>query len=172
MEQILIIDNGSGKVKSGFSGEYSPRSIIPSIIGRPKNMNRLVGLTKDEYLGDEAQQKRRILKISYPMEHCNINDWTDMEMIWDHIFLVELRVSSDEYPVLITEPFHNPNANIEKITEIMFETFNVPAMKIAIPGELSIYSEGKTTGIVCESGDGNTHITPVFNGFTQRHAIK
>ena len=54
--QILVIDNGSGVVKAGFSGEDAPCSIFPSIVGRPKNLNVLIGLeTKGEYLGDEAQ---------------------------------------------------------------------------------------------------------------------
>ncbi len=53
--QILVVDNGSGVVKAGFSGEDAPRAIFPSIVGRPKNISVLVGVDpKDEYLGDEA----------------------------------------------------------------------------------------------------------------------
>ena len=85
--QILVVDNGSGVVKAGFSGEDAPRSIFPSIVGRPKNLNVLIGVEcKDEYLGDEAQQKRGILKISYPIEHGIVKDWDDMEKIWNHTF--------------------------------------------------------------------------------------
>ena len=66
--QILVIDNGSGFIKAGFSGEEAPRCIFPSIIGKPKNLNALVGIDcKEEYLGDEAHQKRGVLKISYPI---------------------------------------------------------------------------------------------------------
>jgi actin, other eukaryote len=101
--QILVIDTGSGVVKAGFSGEDAPRSIFPSIVGRPKNLNVLIGVeSKDEYLGDEAQQKRGILKISNPIEHAIIKDFDDMEKIWNHTFYVELRVSPDEHPVLLT----------------------------------------------------------------------
>ena len=55
-QQVVVVDNGSGVVKAGFSGEDAPRAIFPSIVGRPKNISVLVGVeSKDEYLGDEAQ---------------------------------------------------------------------------------------------------------------------
>ena len=69
-QQVCVIDNGSGVVKAGFSGEDAPRAIFPSIIGRPKNPGAIIGVeAKDEYIGDEAQQKRGVLKISYPIAH-------------------------------------------------------------------------------------------------------
>jgi actin, other eukaryote len=168
----LVIDNGSGVVKAGFSGEDAPRAIFPSIIGRPKTPPALLGVEcKDEYIGDEAQQKRGILKISYPIEHGIVKYWDDMEKIWNHTFYVELRVSPDEHRVLLTEAPHNPKVNREKMTQIMFETFNVPAMYIAIQAVLSLYSAGRTTGIVVDSGDGVTHTTPVYEGFSLPYAV-
>lgn len=171
-QTTCVIDNGSGVVKAGFSGEDAPRAIFPSIIGRPKNPGVLIGVeAKDEYIGDEAQQKRGVLKISYPIAHGIVQDWDDMEKIWNHTFYVELRVSPDEHPVLLTEAPLNPKVNREKMTQIMFETFNVPSLYVAIQAVLSLYSAGRTTGIVCDAGDGVTHTVPIYEGFSIPHAV-
>ncbi len=171
-QQTCVIDNGSGVVKAGFSGEDAPRSIFPSIVGRPKNPGVIIGVeAKDEYIGDEAQQKRGVLKITYPIEHGIVKDWDDMEKIWNHTFYVELRVSPDEHPVMLTEAPLNPKVNREKMTQIMFETFTVPCLYVAIQATLSLYSAGRTTGIVCDSGDGVTHTVPIYEGFSIPHAV-
>lgn len=84
----------------------------------------------------------------------------------------ELRVDPTEHNVMLTEAPHNPKANREKMCEVMFETHNVNGFYIAIQAVLSLYANGRTTGLVVDSGDGVTHTVPVYEGFQIPHAVQ
>lgn len=170
--QPVVIDNGSGNLKAGFAGEDKPRLYGLAIIGRPKYQKIMAGLiltdeaSKDDtFIGNVAQQNRGLLRLSYPIEHGVVVNWDDMEKLWAHTYTQELRINAEEHPLLITEAPLNPRSNRDRMCQVLFEQFNVPCMYISIQAVLSLYASGRTTGVVIDSGDGVTHIVPVYEGF-------
>ncbi|GBC04043.1 hypothetical protein RclHR1_05490006 [Rhizophagus clarus] len=171
--QPVVIDNGSGVIKAGFAGDENPKCFFPSYVGRPKHVRIMAGAVEgDVFIGRKAQELRGLLKIKYPIEHGIVTDWDDMERIWKYIYEEELKTASEEHPVLLTEAPLNPRNNRELAAQMLFETFNVPALFASIQAVLSLYSSGRTTGIVLDSGDGVTHTVPVFEGFALPNAIR
>ena len=100
----VVIDNGSGMCKAGLSGDDAPRTSFPAIVGRAKYENIMVGMNdKDAYVGEEAQAKKGVLNLKYPIAHGMVKDWDDLTEIWHHCFYNELRVTPSEHPCLLTE---------------------------------------------------------------------
>lgn len=173
INQPVVIDNGTGVIKAGFAGDQIPKCRFPNYVGRPKHVRVMAGaLEGDIFIGAKAEEHRGLLSIKYPMEHGIVTDWNDMEKIWSYIYSKDqLSTFSEEHPVLLTEAPLNPRPNREKAAEILFETFNVPALFISMQAVLSLYSTGRTTGVVLDSGDGVTHSVPIYEGFALPHSI-
>ncbi|XP_053137219.1 actin-like [Hemicordylus capensis] len=168
----VIIDNGSGLCKAGISGEEAPRTVVATMVGYPKSQAIMFGpVQRQYYVGKEAQDKRGILSFRYPVEHGIVTSWDDMEKIWRYIYRHELRIKARERPVLLTEAPLNPEPNREKMTEIMFENFHVPAMFVGLQALLALYASARTTGLVLDSGDGVTLTVPIFKGHCLLHGI-
>lgn len=155
-----------------YSNLSSPNT-NKSRIGKPKYSKVMAGALEGEtFIGKSAQENRGFLKLRHPIEHGIVTNWDDMTAIWQHIFTLELRTSTEDHPVLLTEAPLNPRANRKKCAQIFFETFNTPALYLSIQAILALYASGKTTGVVLDSGDGVLHVVPVYQGFSLASAIK
>lgn len=182
--RCIVIDNGSDTMKVGFAGDDAPRSVFPSVVGRPRTKDTSSSTddgTRDDpkenifYVGDEALSKRGTgALLKYPIAHGLVTNWDDMEKIWHHTFYntnLGYNTSLEDHPVLLTEVVLNSKANRERMTQIMFETFNVPALYIATQHQMSLYSSGRTTGVVLDFGEGAFHIVPIYEGYVLSHVI-
>ncbi|KZT59460.1 Actin/actin-like protein [Calocera cornea HHB12733] len=171
----LVVDNGTGYVKIGYAGSNFPEHVFPSIIGRPilRAEERASGaIIKDIMVGDEAAQNRNYLQISHPMEHGIIRNWEDMKILWDYTFDEVMHVDPRGRKILLTEPPMNPKVNRQRMCQVMFEEYGFQGVYVAIQAVLTLYAQGLTTGVVVDSGDGVTHIVPVYEGFALSHITK
>lgn len=161
--ETVVIDNGSGTFLAGLSDQVSPRCIIkPNAVGRPKHKT---GIIKDDnIIGDRLYPMRNTLSLSYPIERGVVTNWDDMERIWRYMYDQELRIKSEDRPVLIADATLNPAGNREKMLQVMMETFHVPGFLAMNQGLLSLYASGRTTGTVLNVGDGVCHVDTAYEG--------
>lgn len=173
--RIVVCDNGTGFVKCGFAGENFPKSIFPSLVGRPilraEEAVQKDILLKDIMFGDEAAAVRSNLEISYPVENGIVKNWEDMEKLWDYTFKERLAINPREHRILLTEPPLNPKRNRERLVEVMLEKYGFEGCNITTQAMLTLYAQGIMTGVVIDTGDGVTHVVPVFEGYVPQHLI-
>ena len=124
-------------------------------------------------VGDEANQVRSALDIKYPMDNGFVRNWEDMEHLWDYAFYEKLGQSSfQDDKILLTEAPLNPLKNRERMVETMLEKYNFNGVYVAIQAVLALYAQGLNSGVVVDSGDGVTHIVPVYESIVLNHLIK
>jgi len=187
----VVIDNGTGYTKMGFAANTEPQFIIPSMIvtneavaqskaGTAKVAAQKKGIEDlDFFIGDDAAQYTNTYQTAYPIRHGQIDNWSHMERYWEHCIFKYLRCEPEDHYFLLTEPPLNAPENREYTAEIMFETFNVPGLYIAVQAVLALAAswtsnkvERTLTGTVIDSGDGVTHVIPVAEGYVIGSSIK
>mmetsp|Transcript_39982 Transcript_39982/g.98065 ORF Transcript_39982/g.98065 Transcript_39982/m.98065 type:complete len:394 (+) Transcript_39982:38-1219(+) len=173
--KIVVCDNGTGFVKCGFAGANFPTAIFPSMVGRPilRFEEKIDNVEiKDIMVGDEAAKLRMMLQLTYPLENGIVRNWDDVLHVWDYTFNERLGITPGECKILLTEPPQNPKSNREKLVEVMFEKYGFAAAYVAIQAILTLYAQGLFSGVVVDSGDGVTHVVPVYEGFSLPHLTR
>jgi actin-related protein 2 len=127
---------------------------------------------QDIMVGDEAVANRRALEISYPLENGVVRNWEDMEHVWSYLFAEKLRTPTEGKRVLLTEAPMNPKENKRKMLEVMFEKYGFGFAQLETQAILTLYGQGRMTGLVLDSGDGVTHIVSVYQGYVLPHLTR
>lgn len=147
------------------------------MVGRPilraeEALNDSVVL-KPIMCGDEAADSRvrPSLDCTYPVDEGIVKNWEDMDHLWNYTFTEKLKIDPKEHKILLTEPPMNPKENREKLCEHMFEAFGFDQVNVSIQAMLTLYAQGLFTGVVVDTGDGVSHVVPVFEGFVPENLI-
>jgi actin beta/gamma 1 len=108
--------------------------------------------------------KKGRLMLKYPMEHGIITDWEAMNLVWSYIYKRELRINSEEHPLLVLESPLTPIHQRHKTAMIFFEEYNVPAFHLAPTCVAGLMASGRNSGIMLDIGDGVLSVVPILNG--------
>lgn len=192
-QDVIVLDNGSGFIKVGFSGEDAPRAVLPTAV--TTTLLDRQGDAEHAALGDSAAQAKSTShygeealrqhakesgagSITWPVWRGEIqaqgNSKEALESLWDHTFRNVLGIEQEELPILIADPLplgQGTYPSRQWVAEIMFERFKVKSLVIFNTAALSLFSTGRTRGLVVESGEGLTQAVPVFEGYAIPHAI-
>jgi len=181
--KVIVIDNGSRFFRAGFSGEQQPTTVFPSIVSKSKPVKQ--GEDADPYIsedsesehqgpivGDEAHQRRHKDVFTSPLVDGLVVNWDDLETIWRYTFTDKLKVNVQEHAVMLMEPLLNPKSVRSHMTQLLFETFDAPAVFIGSQAEMALFSSGNTTGVVLDSGAGHSKAVPVYCLHPIPHAVQ
>ncbi|XP_030750943.1 actin-3-like [Sitophilus oryzae] len=159
LKPTIVIDMGSGETKAGLAENEYPSCTIPTALSS----------CDDTYnFGEEALERDR---FTYPIQHGIVQNFDYVEKLFEHILVSQLRVSPAEHPVLLNQCPKNPQRDKEKLAELMFEKFDVPAVYEEINSVLTFYSSGRPAGLIVESGHGVTSVVPILSGYAISEAI-
>lgn len=152
----LVIDNGSYHLRIGHSGDDAPTKAIST-------NSRTLSLVEGN-----------LHKRTFPyIQHGMVCDWDRMENMLRTAFFDELRAAPEEAQgVMITEKALSPKASREKMTEMMFETFNTNRFFTITDQVLAIYSNGRSSGLNIDIGLDSVNVCPVYEGYVLPHAFQ
>ena len=168
----LVLDLGTAQVKHGWSTGGQPTSVFPTVVGRGRHRGAMQKLgLRDSYVGRKAQARRGILSLSSPIRNGVVENWDDLELIWEHIWEGEGRGgggaandNDDESRVLVTVPPLCPPSDWRRMGEMLLEGHGVGGIYLANKSVLSMYGGGRTTGVCVDSGEDMTYIVPCWEG--------
>ncbi|XP_010124080.1 PREDICTED: actin-like protein 7A [Chlamydotis macqueenii] len=168
--EAVVIDIGTGYFKCGFAGDAWPSYVVSSPVGKP--MQETGSNQKNTFVGRELQNSSIPLTPINPIRHGIVVDWNCVQDTLDFIFQTEMKIQPEDHAVLLSVPPLCSMTDKERYAEMMFEGLHVPAIHIAYQSHLSMYSYGKTSALVVESGHGASHVVPIYEGYATRSIIE
>lgn len=153
----IVIETGSAFTRAGFSGEYSPKFMLPTPYGKDSNNN---------YYFDENQLNDPIpdKEVYSPLTDGCIHDWNAISKYWRYIYDEKFKLDPTEWPFVTTEHIWNPAENKKRVLELAFEDLQVPIFSLLKSPLCATYESGRPTGLVIDVGASVASVTPVVEG--------
>jgi len=185
-QDVVVIDGGSGYLKVGFSGEDAPRAVLPTAVCKvDESKDDEAQVSSDSaaqkkshfFYGEDALMQANAV-ATRPVQRGEIQltstEKEAMENLWEHTFRNVLGVEQEDLPCLLADTMPLGQASYATrtwVAEVMFEKIKVKSLAIFNTAALSLFSTGRTRGLMVESGEGITQAVPVFEGYAIPHAI-
>ncbi|RMB88233.1 hypothetical protein DUI87_35390 [Hirundo rustica rustica] len=176
----LVFDIGSFSVRAGYAGEDCPKADFPTTVGllSPDEVSLELDGDKDKkggkvyYIDTNALHvAREGVEVLSPLKNGMIEDWECFQAILDHTYGKHVKSEPGLHPVLMSEAPWNTRAKREKLTELMFEHYNIPAFFLCKTAVLTAFANGRSTGLVLDSGATHTTAIPVHDGYILQQGI-
>lgn len=176
----LVFDPGHFSLRVGYAGEDCPKAEIPSWVGTSPDLSEADQMDTDEeikskkkYHIDTAQLNfpKKDMEVSSFMKDGMINDWDMFEEVLNYSYKKIIQSESEFHPVLFSEAPWNKKDKREKLCQLMFEKYNVPAFFLVKNAVLAAFANGRSTALVIDSGATHTSAVPVHDGYVLQHAI-
>ena len=180
--EVIVVDVGTGYIKAGYSGEDLPRVVLPTIIGMHESSSVDDATTNagdskpnkvvSKKMGNEAYLHQSDHELYNPIQRGIVTDWEKLTDLLEHVFYTELGIEPRNATVLMTDSPMSRKSDKQQLASIMFDHFRFKAFALQNTAALSLFSNGTTTGLVAESGEGVTYTVPVFEGYALPHALQ
>jgi len=188
----LVFDGGHYSLRVGYAQEDTPKAEIPAVVGIGEDANGLATLEGEVMEVDEKKPDsssinqsnkkyyidtntlcvpRQGVEVASYMKECMVEDWDIFEKVLDYSYKKIIQSESEFHPVLMSEAPWNNRVKREKLTELMFEKYNVPAFFLVKNAVLAAFANGGSTGLVVDSGATHTTAVPVLDGYVLGQAI-
>ncbi|KAI1722733.1 actin domain-containing protein [Ditylenchus destructor] len=182
----IVFDAGSHSFRAGYGGEEYPKFDIPAYVGvREAEMESKTDATIEEVASGRKGIKKNdyfigTTKVNVPRSNTEIisymkdgliEDWDAFEKVLDYLYKDCLLADSQHHSVLFTEAPWNTKDRREKLTELLFEKYNVPAFYLVKNAVLAAFANGRVAGLILDSGATHTSAIPVYDGYCLTHAV-
>ncbi|XP_026767763.1 actin-like protein 6B isoform X3 [Pangasianodon hypophthalmus] len=175
----LVFDIGSFSTRAGYAGEDCPKADFPTSLGvhvEEAGPGEMAAEQENNgrsfYLDTTALHVPRAeVELISPLKNGMIEDWEGFQAIMDHVYSKHIKSEPGLHPVLMSEAPWNSRAKREKLTELMFEHYNIPAFFLCKTAVLTAFANGRATGLVLDSGATHTTAIPVHDGYVLQQGI-